>query len=115
MEGACAQPVGGDAEDGEAGGDPLLQFLGGVGVECEREDAVSRHETPRDGVGRPGDMTDVFPEPAAAMTRTRLSKETTAEACSAVSGDFSILSKNGFPSLSSRRRISSLADATRAQ
>ena len=40
-------------------------------------------------------ITDVFPEPAAASTCTRLSKHTTARACSSVSGVFSTESKNG--------------------
>jgi hypothetical protein len=34
-------------------------------------------------------IVDVFPEPAAATTWTRLSKHTTARICSSVSGDFS--------------------------
>jgi len=38
-------------------------------------------------------IVDVFPDPAAATSCTRLSKQITARACSSVSGVFSIRSK----------------------
>ena len=46
-------------------------------------------------------MTEVFPEPAAATSKTRLSKVITAVPCSKESGLLSILSKNCFWDVSS--------------
>jgi hypothetical protein len=56
-------------------------------------------------------MVEVFPEPAAATTRTRLSKQTVALVCSSVSGDFSTVRKKSASSPFSDSRNASLRRA----
>ena len=57
-------------------------------------------------------ITDVLPEPAAASTWTRLSKLTTARACSSVSGWDSIESRKSLRSRSELARIRPLTSPT---
>ena len=58
-------------------------------------------------------MTEVLPEPAAATTRTLLSRVITAWTCSSVSGLFSTRSKNGRRLVTSLARMRELMDLSR--
>lgn len=76
----------------EPGGNPLRQLRGRLLVEGEHQDLSGLGDAAANGVTGPATIVDVFPDPADAIARTRLSKQIAARTCSSVSGDFSTVS-----------------------